>query len=219
MNTRIEFDKSLINKYSHILGIDEVGWGCVAGPLVLGGCLIPKDFYTNFDFFLEKYPFLKDVKDSKKISEKNRIVLFEKLKKVKEIQLYQGSSSVDEINNLKLAKSYTNCIDTILKNVKETISLEKILIIIDGNRDPKSNITKNVSLIIKGDDKSFAIASASLFAKEFRDTYMRDLDDKIPGFNFTKHKGYGTEEHTNLIIKNGLSIEHRKEASLKLIQD
>jgi ribonuclease HII len=93
-------------------------------------------------------------------------------------------------------------------------------ILIDGNRDPKSTLTKDYDLIIKGDDQSFAIALASLFSKEYRDNFMRELGENDPRYalyEFAKNKGYGTDLHTQLIRKYGLSDQHRIEASTKLI--
>ena len=79
MNPRISFDLNYLNK-DYILGIDEVGWGCVAGPVVLGGCLIPSEFYKEYINYEKKYPLFEKVRDSKKIRENKRIELFDFIK-------------------------------------------------------------------------------------------------------------------------------------------
>lgn len=217
MNPRIEFDKQFLSK-KYILGIDEVGWGCVAGPVVLGGCLIPVEFYTNYSELVLLNPFFRDIKDSKKVNEYNRLVLFEKISACPEWQVTTGSADVDFINKNKLAKSYTQAFDKIVMKFKDKI--DDTIIVVDGNRDVKSNIVKDVNLVIKGDDKSFCVGIASLFAKEHRDSYMRDLEKMNPNFakyQFYKNKGYGTQEHANLIRQYGLSKEHRIDPSTKLI--
>lgn len=217
LNPRILFDKERLKVKKYILGIDEVGWGCVAGPLNLGACLIKAEFYDKTEFSNTSAK----IKDSKKINEKNRVLIFDEIKKDENYKLFLGTAAASYINEYKLAKAYTKCIDDILTEVAKVVDLKDVLILIDGNRDPKSSIinSDNYEMIIKGDDASFAIAVASLFAKESRDLYMRDLDNSLPQYEFSKHKGYGTAVHTTAIKANGLSIEHRNEACLKLIQD
>lgn len=223
MNPRIIFDKNIIQSKKFILGIDEVGWGCVAGPVVLGGCLINRSFYEDIDINLEKYPFFEEIKDSKKVSELKRNLLYQKLLEYHlqktEFKLFKGEAATEFINQHKLALAYSKSIDEIILEVKKNVNFDDVLVLIDGNRDPKSSLLKEYSLIVKGDDKSFAIACASLYAKEYRDSYMRELDKTLPEYNFSKHKGYGTKDHTECLLKNGLSIEHRIEASKKLIEN
>lgn len=216
-NIRVEFDKNLIKDKKYILGIDEVGWGCVAGPLILGGCLLSREFYENYDSLEKESEFYKKIKDSKKVSEKDRIKIFESIKKDEKIKVFFGQADVDYINDYGLAKSYSKAIDDILIHFKNY--LDQSIIIIDGNRDPKSSIINDYSLIIKGDDKSFSIGVASLFAKETRDNYMRELEsqENYKKYSFSKHKGYGTKDHINEIKKNGLSKEHRVLSSNKLL--
>jgi len=215
MNKRIEFDKQFTKKY--ILGIDEVGWGCVAGPVMLGGCLLSEDFYLNYEENVKKYPFFEKIKDSKKVSEKVRIELFNEIKNCPLLTCFLGTASCNYINKHKLAESYRFAVESILSKIPE---IEKTAIIIDGNRNPKSPSLTNFELIIKGDDKSFVIGIASLFAKESRDQYMRDLStlDQYKAYGFEKHKGYGTSLHLEAIKANGLTPEHRTEASLNLIK-
>ena len=207
------FDQKYLTK-KYILGIDEVGWGCVAGPVVLGGALVPVSFYSNQDL-IAKTDFLSNIKDSKKVSEKNRVILYSQIKDFPEWQVFAGIASAEYINKEKLAKAYTQAFDQIISSLP--VDLKDVVVLIDGNRNPKSNIVKDYELIIKGDDKSFAIGVASLYAKEFRDEYMRKLDQSMPGYNFSGHKGYGTKDHKESVLKLGLTSEHRTEATTKLI--
>lgn len=211
--SRQDFDKDFLKK-KYILGIDEVGWGCVAGPVVLGGALIPNEFYQTD--LSEKYPFILKIKDSKKVSEKNRVAIYEDIKSFPNWHVFVGEASAEYINKEKLAKAYTKAFDDIIKALP--VPLEEVAVLIDGNRNPKSEIVKDYTLIIKGDDKSFVIGVASLFAKEYRDQYMRVLDQTLPGYSFSTHKGYGTADHAERVLKQGLSLEHRKEATEKLIK-
>lgn len=215
MNPRLKFDQQFLNS-EWILGIDEVGWGCVAGPVVLGGCLIHRSFYENLEENIKKFPFIEKIKDSKKVKENDRITIFEEIKNCDLIKNFIGFAEVSYINEHKLAKSYIKAIESIID--QSNINNLDVKIIIDGNRDPKSDKLKNFELIIKGDDKSFVIGVASLFAKESRDIYMRNLSGDFTKYQFEKNKGYGTASHTELIKKHGFSTEHRIEASSKLIE-
>ena len=86
-------------------------------------------------------------------------------------------------------------------------------VIIDGNQSVKSDLPQET--IVKGDDRSFSIAAASIIAKVTRDRMMSSLHDKFPDYNFPGHKGYGTEEHRDAINKYGMSSVHRKSFVLK----
>lgn len=226
MNPRVLFDKEKIGSHDYILGIDEVGWGCVAGPVVLGGCLIPKKFYSEYEEIIKDYPLFEKVKDSKGVSEKKRVELYDFLTRSKEIQLFIGEADATYINQNKLAKSYSFAIDQILVQVARKNSLvikegliQGVKIIIDGDREPKSSLINSYELVVKGDDLSMATSIASLYSKEYRDRYMRELDKnpKYSVYNFGKHKGYGTKDHKELIQKHGISDLHRIEATTKLI--
>lgn len=212
MSERILFDQSIIEDKEFILGIDEVGWGCVAGSLVLGGALVPKSVFDNPDFF-----WLKDVKDSKKISDKKRLILMNNLKSQNLIKYCIGEASVELINSDGLAKAYTECINQILSFFKEDLSQSKILI--DGNRDPKTNIISDFTLVVKGDDKSATIGIASNVAKEYRDNLMIELSKTYTQYDFENNVGYGTEKHVKGLLKYGFTPIHRTNSSKKLIEN
>lgn len=211
MNERLKFDLEKIGENSYILGIDEVGWGCVAGSLVLGGSLVPKKVLEE-----NKYPFLDDVKDSKKLSEKKRKLLIENLNNQNEILFCVGEADVKMINEHGLAYAYSHCIDQILHNFNNYLNNSKILI--DGNRDPKTKIITNFELVVKGDDKSIAIGIASNIAKEYRDNQMIELSKVYPMYDWENNVGYGTKTHTDGLKKHKLSPYHRTKSSEKLIK-
>ena len=98
------------------------------------------------------------------------------------------------------------------------LSVKPDLALIDGNRVPK-NIKIPCETVVKGDFKSASIAAASILAKVTRDRLMEEYDEKYPEYNFKKHKGYGTKEHTELILKYGVSEVHRPSFLKKLLGD
>lgn len=212
MSERIDFDKAIVEDKDFILGIDEVGWGCVAGSLVLGGALVPKLVLDNPD-----YSWLKDVKDSKKISEKKRLILMNHLKSQNLIKYCIGEASVELINEKGLAIAYTECINQILLSFKDHLNLAKILI--DGNRDPKTNLINDFTLVVKGDDKSTTIGIASNVAKDYRDNLMIEMSKIYPQYDFENNVGYGTEKHKVSLLNYGMTPIHRTKSTSKLIEN
>lgn len=212
-NPRFYFDLDLIEQTNkqYIIGIDEVGWGCVAGDLVLGGCLIDRNNYP----LIKQDEMFELIKDSKKISEKKRTDLDIKLKQSPLIKTAVGIGSVELINSEGLAKAYSIAIDQIAEFFKK--ELADSLILIDGNRNPKSSLIKDYQLIVKGDDKSLVIGIASNIAKNFRDQQMIEMDKIYPEYDLAQNKGYGVEKHTLGLKQKGLSKIHRIVASTKLI--
>lgn len=174
-----------------ICGIDEAGRGPLAGPVVVGACIMPKD--SNIE----------GVNDSKKLSEKKREMLYEQI--IKEAISYSvgivDEKTIDEINILEATK---------LGVVFALGNLNKKpeLILADALKNLDTNI--KVNSIVKGDATSYSIACASIIAKVTRDRMIKELSDKYPEYNFAKHKGYGTKEHIEAIKKYGPCEIHRK---------
>lgn len=177
-----------------VAGIDEAGRGPLCGP-VFAACVVIKD-KTNFP---------KNIDDSKKISEKNREKIFEKIIDYEANDLlYFGASSItadiiDKINireatKLAMVGAYKNLID------KYNININHVLV--DGNFVPL--IDTDAVAVVKGDQKSYSIACASIIAKVLRDRELVKMDKKYPFYGFRKNKGYGTKEHINAIKKYGL---------------
>ena len=213
-----DFERDLHKKNIIMIGVDEAGRGSWAGPLVSTACW--------FDF--AKYKYLhSEINDSKKLkSSKRREIILSLDNFVK----YSSSiASVKEIDQYGL--SYANTIamkrsifslTQILKN-SETYKQKEFCIYVDGKFKPDfENLDKflkfkklhlnsySVEALVKGDSLSKTIALASIISKETRDTIMRQLSKKHPSYMFDSHFGYGTKNHKNAILKNGILDLHRK---------
>ena len=180
-------------------GTDEAGRGCIAGPVTAAAVILPKTFKN------------KTLRDSKKITAKNRDILREILES--ECTSYGVThvymETIDEINILNSSILAMHQSIEKLNPVPEHI-------IVDGNRfKPFKNIP--FECIIKGDDKFLSIAAASILAKTHRDEYMAKIHEEFPMYNWKKNKGYPTKEHRDAIRKYGITKYHRK--SFKLLPE
>ena len=177
--------------FQYICGIDEVGRGPLAGPVVAGAVILPKDcdiLYLN---------------DSKKLSEKMREELYEEImeKAIATGIGIVGPNVIDEINILQATYEAMRIAISKLK-------VQPTLLLNDAVKIPKVNI-KQVP-IIKGDAKSASIAAASIIAKVTRDRLMVQYDEVIPGYGFAGNKGYGSAEHIRAIQEKGATPIHRQ---------
>jgi ribonuclease HII len=189
---RLLFENKLWQEgFKFIAGIDETGRGPLAGPVYACAIIFKKDL------------IIPEVKDSKKISEKKREVLFDLIKK-NAVSYAIGIASEKEIDTINIRQATFLAMHRAI----EGLSRKPDYLLIDGFNLPDSNIPSEG--IIKGDDKSFTIAAASIMAKVSRDAYMKDLDKKYPNYKFAKNKGYGTREHIEAIKKYGVTQVHRK---------
>ena len=173
-----------------IAGVDEVGRGCLAGPVVSAAVILN----NKIDLRL--------IKDSKKISFQNRLKIAEIIKQNSYYAI--GSASVEEI--LKI-----NILQASLLSMKRAIDkLEKKpdQILIDGNFAP--NGLKNYKTIIKGDEKIKSIGAASIIAKTYRDLIMIKLSEKFTHYSWERNFGYGTKAHMEGLKKFGITSHHRK---------
>lgn len=198
-----KIEKSLYGQgIKSICGIDEAGRGPLAGPVVVASVIMPQD------------SMIEGVNDSKKISEKKREVLYEKI--IEEALAYGvgiiEQNEIDRINILNATKEgLTISIQELEKNLKEKkrdFDKPEIILV-----DALTKIdTDGISYrsIIKGDAKSYSIAAASIIAKVTRDRIMRQWDEVYPEYGFEKHKGYGTAMHIKAIKEYGLCPLHRK---------
>ncbi|MFH1612460.1 MAG: ribonuclease HII [bacterium] len=166
--------------YQKIGGIDEVGRGPLAGPVISSVVVV------------EKTTFIEGVKDSKKLSAKKREYFFEK---IKESCIDIGIGSVDEetIDQINIYQATILSMKKALNNLK----IKPDFILVDGLFIPDLNIPQKK--IIKGDNLCFSIASASIIAKVTRDRYMDKMHEIYPQYNFKKNKGYGTFEHLEVL--------------------
>ena len=186
-----ELEKDLHQKgFKNICGIDEAGRGPLAGPVVIASVIMPED------------SMIEGVNDSKKVSEKKRELLYDKI--LEEAISYSvaiiGQDVIDEINILNATKMA----------MREAVA----------NLDPKPNFALVDAVYIedlgieqqgfvKGDAKSMSIAAASIVAKVKRDTFMEEMDEKYPEYGFKSNKGYGTKAHMDALREYGPCPIHR----------
>jgi ribonuclease HII len=184
------------------IGIDEVGRGPIAGPVAICALMILKDFD-----YLKLFP--KGVlRDSKKLSEKNRNEIFhevEKLRRENCIDYVYVEKTAEEIDQIGISKCLYNSIDEALGELRQKYTFRKENVTLDGA------LSKDFgNVVIKGDENFIEISLASIVAKVLRDTHMDLLHKKYPEYNFESNKGYGTAEHLAAIKKYGLCDIHRK---------
>ena len=194
-----------------ILGMDEVGRGCLAGPLVVG-CVV-----LNGDTFID------GLNDSKKLTKKKRETILKSIKReAKDCSLYYISAK--KIDEFGISKSLELAYSLVLSE----INVIPDFILIDGNINFLKNVinkdVRKISLdldvkrfenvpiitIIKGDGKISAISAASILAKQSRDHYMELVSDIYPEYGFSDHVGYGTKKHLDAIKEKGILDIHRR---------
>ena len=180
-----------MSKIIKIAGVDEVGRGCLAGPVFAAAVILNK----NID--------IKNIKDSKKISFKKRILLSEYIKKN---SIYAvGIASVAEIEKINILNASLLSMKRALNKLKFKPSIAYI----DGLFAPK-NVKTKCKTLIKGDEKIPSIAAASIVAKVARNLFMIELGKKFPKYKWNKNFGYGTSEHLKSLKKYGVTKHHRK---------
>ena len=178
-------------------GCDEVGRGCIAGPVVAASVIFPSDYYNE------------SIKDSKTISPKKRILI------EKEIKSSAIAWSVSEIDNKSIDKeNILNASISAMHAALENLRVIPEYIIVDGNKFKKYKDIEH-RCIIKGDSKYLSIAAASIIAKNYRDKLMKKLSEKHNQYDWHKNFGYPTKSHRDAIKKFGITELHRK--SFKLI--
>lgn len=190
------FDAALAreNGTGVLVGVDEVGRGPLAGPVVACACIIPA----------EASAALSGVDDSKKLSPARRERLFELIRGSGAIYCaaFVSPGEVDRVNILNATFTAMRAAVSGLNPPRDA------LVVVDGNqRIP--GLTLRQQTVVKGDGKSQAIAAASIVAKVLRDRRMEYLDFKYPGYGFEKHKGYGSPLHYQQLRALGLCPEHR----------
>ena len=180
-----------------VIGLDEVGRGPLAGPVVSCGC-----YFSNYDDLVSEIP----ITDSKKHTAKQReklFIFFKKLQKENKLQYRLGYASVEEIDKINILEATKLS----MKRVVNKFSIENPNLIIDGNF---SLNYKNEKSVIGGDKKSLSIATASIIAKVHRDRLMNILDNKFNYYHWKSNAGYGTKKHIEAIHKHGITLFHRK---------
>lgn len=181
-----------------VVGIDEAGCGPWAGPVIAGACIfINKEIDSSI---------LRAINDSKALSAKKRDLIFEHLVNLPHTHFCYGIgiASVDEIDQLLLGSATRLA----MKRAVDNLTIQPEIAIIDGIRKPQ--LSQQVFTIIKGDQKSYSIAAASILAKVTRDRLMQQLDLEYPVYGWAKNAGYGTTQHQKALEIYGVTPHHRK---------
>lgn len=195
------YEKELIQKgYACVAGVDEAGRGPLAGPVFAAAVILPEG------------EIIEGINDSKKLSPKKRDELYDIIRE-KAIAVSSASvdeKTIDEINIL-------NATYLAMQKAVAGLNPKPNFVLVDGNRTPELDI--ECDTLVKGDAKSISIAAASIVAKVERDRYIIEMAKKYPEYGFEKHKGYGTKEHCEAILKYGPSPIHRRTFLKKLLGD
>ena len=174
-----------------IAGVDEAGRGPLAGPVYAAAVIL------NPKWVIE------DIKDSKKLTEKKRELIYPLIKQ-HALCVSVGIASVEEIDEINILQATMLAMQRAVAGL--TIKPDHVLI--DGNRCPE--LPYPATAIIGGDDSEPAISAASIIAKVERDWVMMDLDQQYQGYGFASHKGYGTQQHLAALAQHGPTPVHRK---------
>ena len=182
-----------------VVGIDEVGRGPLAGPVIAVAVYIRRSLWKNF---IVKYPEIIKINDSKKLSKNIREKIFKILTNI--IPFGVGAASVKEIEEKNILQASLIAMERAYISLK----INADFVLVDGINLPK--IKAKVRAIKNGDNKSISIASASIIAKVIRDNLMKKLSYKYPDFFWNKNSGYGTKLHIDKIKLVGITPHHRK---------
>jgi len=177
--------------YTHVAGVDEVGRGPLAGPVVASAVIFPRNF---------SHP---DIRDSKMLTENKRAQLYAVISK-NALAWNWALVDHDEIDRINILRATLAA----MKKAVETLCIKPDYIIVDGIHSFPSDTSQTA--IKKGDTKSPSIAAASIMAKVVRDLIMQKYHKLYPQYNFARNKGYGTAEHLNALIDHRCCPVHRK---------
>lgn len=176
-----------------VCGVDEAGRGPLAGDVYAAAVILPRG--------LE----IPGINDSKKLSAKKREQFYGQI--VAQAEAYCiASATVEEIDRLNILQASLLA----MRRAVAGLSVRPDFALVDGNRDPAFPDGLACRTVVHGDAKSGSVAAASILAKVARDQYMQELDARYPAYAFSKHKGYGTKLHYQMLDENGVSPVHRK---------
>ena len=194
--SNLEIETDLWSKnINNICGIDEVGRGCLAGPVYSAAVVLDQN--TNFE-----YKDFYQINDSKKLSEKKREKLFDYIIDISKFGI--GICTVEEIDHLGIQEA----VKVSMIRAVESLEIQPDHLLIDNM---KLELDIPQTSIIKGDQISKSISSASIIAKVSRDNLMKNqISNNYPMYKFEKNKGYGTKEHMDAIKTFGITKQHRK---------
>ncbi len=184
-------DYSYINNLDLVAGVDEVGRGPLAGPVVAAAVILNPGNVIN------------GLKDSKKLSHKKRMLLSDEIKS-KSFAWSLGRAEVEEIDQINILQASLLA----MKRAVEGLERKPKMVVVDGNFKPELNY--ETIAIVKGDSLIQAISAASIIAKVSRDNEMVSFDEKYPNYGFSSHKGYPTKQHIEALAKLGITKIHRR---------
>lgn len=182
-------------EYRDVIGVDEVGRGPLFGEVV-AVCVYIKN--PNLEIF-------KEINDSKKLSEKKRIEIYNVLINNLGIEYAVGIATEKEIDEINIL----NATFLAMNRALEKLDIDNKLVLVDGNKLIKG-YNKEQEFLVKGDSKDLSIATASIIAKVIRDNLMIEYSKIYTEYGLEKHKGYGTKKHYEAIEKFGITDKHRK---------
>ncbi len=183
-----------------IAGVDEAGRGPWAGPVVAAAVV------------LDPAAIPAGIADSKTLDADSRAVLYERIRASAQIGV--GVAGVERIDRDNILNATMWAMAEAVAQLSRALARPPGLVLVDGNRVPRLAVPARA--VVKGDAKCLSIAAASIIAKVTRDRLMIGLADRLPGYGFERHKGYGTPEHQAAIERLGVSAEHRR--SFKPVQ-
>jgi ribonuclease HII len=188
-----------LDNLEFIAGVDEVGRGCLSGPVFAAAVILPKDFKSEI------------IKDSKKLSEKARLKAYEEIyKNAIDISVHSVSPQDIDKHNIQ------NAVYASMNGAIDGLETKPEHVLVDGNIfDSYSDIP--YTCVVKGDNKYLPIASASIVAKVIRDEYMKKLHEDYPMYHWDRNKGYGSKHHIEIIKEQGITHHHRKTFLKKIL--
>lgn len=200
---RKTLERKLFNSgYGYICAVDEVGMGCLAGPVVVCAVGMTNHFYKKV------HKRLHWIRDSKLLQAHHREKFAEELMKEKDLVYAIAQCSPKTIDKLNIYQAARLAMRNALKKIEPNLELKSI-VLVDGKTKINGLKTEQMA-IVKGDRKIFAIACASVIAKVFRDKLMAKYAKKYPGYGFEKHKGYSTARHKARLVLMGPCLIHRR---------
>ena len=223
MNSLQAYDRERLSEYSRLIGIDEAGRGCLAGPVVAGACVFSQRLFESPEA-LEKSALINDSKQLSAESRASQFTVLEALRAQGLIDVAVAFGSVAEIAEHNILGATRLAMQRAIEQLAQQAdgwslphmaaadplfqSASEIKIIVDGR--PLKPFPYAHEGVVKGDAKSLSIAMASIAAKVTRDREMLRLAETYPEYGFAQHKGYGTAAHRAALMKHGASPIHRE---------
>ena len=222
MNSLQAYDRDWLSDYSRLIGIDEAGRGCLAGPVVGGACVFSQKLFESPDALVQS-ALINDSKQLSAESRESQFTVLESLRAEGLIDFAVASGSVAEIAEHNILGATRLAMQRAIEQLAQQAdewslphvaaadplfkAASEVKLIVDGR--PLKPFPYAHEGVIKGDGKSLSIAMASIAAKVTRDREMLRLAEKYPVYGFSQHKGYGTAAHRAALIKHGASPIHR----------